>query len=210
MKNILEIYKENLRTDVNMDNVEKIEISREELDKAYEEYKKLVNNVKTDVEEIKNADDIRAGDILEIFPSFDGLEMLLYVFIEYKNNCINLLPVTKYVELTDYHTTAYISMNNKVYGIMCHFIFPFTVHREAFVNNLHKLNHRIYRIHHVSEDDKKMVKHKYNMPYIPLSELQAEFYELELNRYQNMFNKIFELDIDDEYRKFIENDNSIY
>ncbi len=88
LEEILELYKQALKLE-DVPEYEDINIKAPDYD--------IFKNIKP--KEIKEIEIPEEGDIVEVFPSPDGLEMIFLVFRKYKNGYVELLPVSKFWEL---------------------------------------------------------------------------------------------------------------
>ncbi len=91
LEKVLEIYKKALGGEVEMDVEDTMDIDVLPID---------FSNIKPkEIREISKESELSEGDIIEIFPSIDGLELYLLVYRIYINGCVELLPVSKFYEL---------------------------------------------------------------------------------------------------------------
>ncbi len=91
LEKVLEIYKKALGGEVEMDVEDTMDIDVLPID---------FSNIKPkEIREISKESELSEGDIIEIFPSIDGLELYFLVYRIYTNGFIELLPVSKFYEL---------------------------------------------------------------------------------------------------------------
>ena len=89
LEEILSLYKEALRIED--------EVEYEEIHIEAPSYEELTGEVKP--KQIKDVEVPEEGDVIEVFPSLDGLEMIFLVFRKYENGYVELLPMNKFWEL---------------------------------------------------------------------------------------------------------------
>ena len=88
LEEILELYKESLKVEEAFES-EDVDINAPKED--------IFENIKP--KEIKEIEIPEEGDVIEVFPSPDGLEMIFLVFRIYKNGYVEILPMSRFWEL---------------------------------------------------------------------------------------------------------------
>jgi len=126
------------------------------------------------------------GDIIEIFPSIDGIELLFLIFRKYKNGMIELLPVSRFWEFAT-QDDVLISIGDDYYIVQTDLSFevPEETFSEAFGNRyifkVHTLNNDLLKEINLVKDGKK--KGAGNMK----GGVKGEFKNLEAQRYFKVF-----------------------
>ncbi len=180
LEEILELYKQALKLE---DVPEYEDIDIETLD--YDVFK----NIKPkEIKEIKIPEE---GDIIEIFPSPDGLEMIFLVFRKYRNGYVELLPMSKFWELAtpedvliDFEGETYIVETDLGIDVPEENFSKRFGNRKVFL--LGKLTpQQIKEIEDVYEGRKKGIGKMWGGP-------KEEFKTLESRRYFSLFTQMIE------------------
>lgn len=173
LEEILAIYKESLKSFEDL-NVEAVDVS--------------VPDVPKDVptKEIELVDEPQEGDVIEIFPSPDGLEMVFLVFRIYANGYVELLPVSRFIEFaTPEDVLVYMGGEPFIVQTDLGFEVPLENFSKRFGNR------RVLRIARLTPDQMTEVDDVYEGRKKGAGGMyggpKEEFKEIESRRYFNLF-----------------------
>ena len=182
---ILKLYKEALK-------LEDVDSEPEEVQVEAPSYEELVRKARPKQMEVFEVP--REGDVIEIFPSPDGLEMMFLVFRKYRNGYVELLPISKFWELgtpedvlIEFRGETYIVQTDLGIDVPEENFSRRFGGRKVFL--LGRLNEEQMReIENVYEGRKKGVGNMWGGP-------KGEFKKLESKRYWNLFNETLSTDL---------------
>ncbi len=175
---ILEIYKKALEAKMETDVKDTKDIEILPID---------FSNIKPkEIKEISKESELSEGDIIEIFPSIDGLELYLLVYRIYTNGFVELLPVSKFYELaTPEDVLIYIDGNPFIVETDLGFEVP----EENFPRRFG--NRKVFKIGRLTPEELKEVEDVYEGRKKGAGGMyggpKAEFKSLESKRYFSLF-----------------------
>ncbi len=148
LEEILEVYRKMLKGKVEMDMEDTMDIEVLPID---------FSNIRPkEIKEISNESELSEGDIIEIFPSIDGLELYLLVYRIYINGFVELLPVSKFYELaTPDDVLVYIDGNPFIVETDLGFEIPLENFPRRFGNR------KVFKIGRLTPDELKEVEDVY-------------------------------------------------
>ncbi len=141
---ILELYKSALKPEEDYEEIQGLDIEAPPLPKD------------VSPKEVEPVEEPEEGDVIEIFPSPDGMEMYLLVFRIYVNGYVELLPLSKFWELAT-PDDVLVSVNGE------HFIVETDLGFEVPLENFPKRfgNRRIFKVAQLTPEQMQEVDDVY-------------------------------------------------
>ncbi len=126
------------------------------------------------------------GEVIEIFPSFDGLEIMLFIFKIQKNHMVELIPLSRFWELAG-PQDALVKVGGEIYIAQTDLSFDLPSYRfsERFGNRL------LLKVGELDKEDVKEVEMVYEGKKRGVGGIyggiKGEFKKLEAERYFSIF-----------------------
>ena len=178
LQEILDIYKEELKVE-------------EDPLKIEEEKVKALDLPKEKGRGVEPLKDVKEGQVIEVFPSVDGLEMVFLVFKIYKNGFVEILPISKFWEFAT-PDDALIKLNGEPYIVQTDL--GFDVPKEDFAKRFSP--RRVYLLGTLDEKQMEEVRAVYEGKKKGAGrmygDVKEEFKRIEAKRYFMIFSSLLD------------------